>query len=177
MSTLTLAQAKSHLNITGNTHDSDLQDVIDAAEAAISERCGPLSPTTVTARIPAAGQLTLPVVPVISLTSVTPVDSSALTIGDLYLDADSGVVEHNSGSTFSARYYTVVYSAGRSEVPADLLLAVKELVRHLWETRRGSTRRPGSPASESPTANPGAAYLLPYRVAELIAPHTQVVVG
>jgi hypothetical protein len=55
-----------------------------------------------------------------------------------------------------------------------LLMAVKELVRHMWQTQRGPTRRPGSQPSES-AANtvPGAAYLLPFRVSELIAPHLQ----
>jgi hypothetical protein len=68
----------------------------------------------------------------------------------------------------------VVYSAGRASCPADLLLAVRELVRHIWETQRGGTRRPGSSAS-SETANTiaGAAYLFPFRVEQLLAPYIQ----
>lgn len=170
MSALTLAQAKSHLNISGTTYDTELQGVIDAAEAVIAQRCGPLTPTTVTRRVEGGYGLTLPVLPALTLTSVTPADGTALTLGDLYLDTASGVVAYNGGSGFYTRYYTVVYTAGRDSVPADLLFAVKELVRHLWETRRGPTRRPGSEPSESV---PGAAYALPRRVEQMLTPHLQ----
>jgi hypothetical protein len=110
----------------------------------------------------------------VSLTSVTPYNGTALTLSDLYLDTASAVVTYNSGAGFSANYYDVVYQAGRTTCPDDLLMAVLELVRHLWLTRRGPTRRPGSDPSEG-TSNtvPGAAYLLPFRVSELVAPHLQ----
>ncbi len=174
MSTLTVAQAKAHLSISGSTYDVDLQSVIDAAEAVISKRCGPLTSTAVTTRIAGGDDLVLPIIPALALTSVTPVDGTALTLGDLYLDTDAGIVTYNSGSCFTARYYTVVYNAGRSSVPNDLLLGVKELVRHLWQTRRGPTRRPGSSDGETMSNSlPGSAYVLPFRVSELIAPHIQ----
>lgn len=175
MSTLTTAQAKAHLSISVSTYDSELQGVIDAAEAVITRRCGPLTSTAVTRSVRSSGgAMLLPVIPALSLTSVTPVGGTALTLGDLYLDTEAGLVTYASGSGLAAGYYTVVYSAGRSSVPDDLLLAVKELVRHFWETRRGPTRRPGSTSSDA-TANsiPGAAYMLPFRVSELIAPHMQ----
>jgi hypothetical protein len=55
------------------------------------------------------------------------------------------------------------------------LMAIRELVRHLWRTQRGPTRRPGSEPSESVSNTvPGAAYVLPFRVVELITPHVQV---
>lgn len=174
MSTLNLAQAKSWLNITTTDHDADLQTVIDAAEAAIEEQVGPLAVTTVTQRIPGGyGTLSLPVTPAVALTSVTPYGGTALTLGDLYLDTTTGMVSFNAGADFTGTYYTVVYTAGRNPVPADLLLAVKELVSHLWETRRGPTRRPGS---GEPTVI-GASYALPRRVEQLIAPHSQRIVS
>lgn len=174
MSVLTLAAAKTHLNITSTTHDTELGAFITAAEAAITVRCGPLESMAVTERVTvASGQLALSRPPVVSLVSVTPVGGSALTLGDLYLDGRAGVVTGNVSSIPSGDY-DVTYNAGRVTCPDDLLLAVKELVRHLWDTQRGPTRRPGSTASEL-TSNtlPGAAYLLPFRVSELIAPHMQ----
>jgi hypothetical protein len=89
-------------------------------------------------------------------------------LADLYLDTAAGVVTYNDGSAFTATYYTVVYAAGRSTCPEDLLLAVKEQVRHLWQTQRG-----GAVRNQAEPAPPGAAYLLPYRVEQLIAPHVQ----
>lgn len=175
MSVLTLAQAKAHLNVTGGQQDVEVQSMIAAAEAAIAKRCGPLSSTSTTVRVAGGSpELVLPVTPAVSLTSVTPVDGSALTLSDLYLDTGAGLVTYNSGAGFSSRLYDVVYNAGRTTVPDDLLMAVKELVRHMWATQRGPTRRPGSTPSEA-VANtvPGAAYALPFRVSELIAPHLQ----
>lgn len=175
MSVVSLAEVKTHLNLTVSTHDAEVQSFIDAAEAAIGERVGPLASATTTVRVRGGGRsLVLPLAPAVSLMSVTPADSTALSLSDLYLDAAAAIVSYVSGGTFSARHYDVVYEAGRSTCPADLKLAVKELVRHLWSTQRGSTARPGSRESEA-TSNtlPGAAYVFPFRVEQLLAPHEQ----
>lgn len=178
MAVLTLAEAKAHLNIpaTTTTHDSELTAFITSAEAAIAALCGPLESTAKTVRVRGGGDaLALPYAPAVSLTSVTPVGSTALTLGDLYLDTAAAVVTYDEGGTFSSDRYTVVYQAGRSTCPADLLLAVKELVRHLWKSsQRGGSTRPGSGGGEGYSNTlPGAAYALPFRVTELIAPHLQ----
>lgn len=167
MSVLLLADAKAYLNIASSTSDAELQTFIDAAEAAIGARCGSLAPAVRTSRVAGNGSTTLllPTCPVASLTAVTPSEGAAVIMGDLHLNTDSGVVTRNDGTGFAARYYDVTYSAGLTSVPGDLLLAVKELVRHLWETQRGAGVRPGS----QPEA-PGASYAFPYRVRELIAP-------
>lgn len=175
MSVLQIADARKHLNISGTSQDTELQAIIDAAEAAIVMRVGPLVSTPVTFRAKGGGKgLLLTVTPALSLTSVTPVGGTALTLADLYLDERAGLVTYNSGAFFTASAYDVAYAAGRTTTPADLLNAVKELVRHLWMSQRGPTRRPGSPPSDA-AANtlPGAAHTLPFRVTELIAPHRQ----
>lgn len=175
MSTVPLADVKRHLNSTTAVNDGELQGFIDGAEAAITQHVGPLASTATTARVRGGtSALVLPTAPAVSLTSVTPADSSALTLSDLYLDTAAAVVTYNSGASFTARYYDVVYQAGRATCPTDLQLAVKELVRHLWETQRGPTRRPGSTVSDA-AANtlPGAAYVFPFRVEQLLAPHLQ----
>lgn len=174
MSVLTLAQAKAHLNITVPTYDTEIQDFIDAGEAALAKRCGPLAATATTVRVRGGCSLSLPVTPAISLTSVTPVLGSALTLSDLHLEP-SGEVTYNTGAEFPAPWYDVIYSAGRPSLPADLLLADKELLRHLWTTQRGGTARPGSAQSDA-LANtlPGSAHAFPFRVEQLIAPYVQV---
>jgi len=168
MSVVLLADVKTHLNITVATYDAELQTMIDSAEATLTRKCGPLAATATTQRVYGGSFLTLEVTPAISLTSVTPATASAITVGLLHLEP-TGIVTYNSGQSFTDRYYDVVYSAGRAACPADLVLAVKELVRHLWHTQRGAGARPGSPVDPAP----GAAYLLPLRVQELIAPHLQ----
>lgn len=172
MSAVLLADAKAHLNITITTYDTELQTFIDAAEAIIAKRVGPLASTPISARVSGGSVLLLPVIPALSLTSVTPVGGTALTVGDLSLDGTVGIVTM-TGRGFASTSYDVVYQAGRSTLPADLRMAVLELVRHLWESQRSPTRHPASTMADAPTSAPG--YLLPYRVQELIAPHEQMV--
>jgi hypothetical protein len=176
MSVLKLADAKRHLNITVSTHDGELQEHIDAAEAAIAEKCGPLTAATFTERVRGGGTgLVLRETPIVSVTSVTAVGGSAYDLDALDVDLSAGVIEWGSGQRFAIGRYDVVYQAGRAEVPKDLLSAIKELVRHTWETQRGPTARPGSRASEGASNTlPGAAYAWPFRVTELLAPHVQV---
>lgn len=172
MSVLPLAEAKTYLNITAGTYDGELQGFIGAAEAAIAHRVGPLEPTVVTARIGGAAALVLPVYPVLSLTTIADDGGTSVPTVGLSVDLASGVV---SGSTFGSDFYTVTYSAGRNPCPADLRLAVMELVRHMWQTQRGPTARPGSAASDAASNTiPGAAYLFPFRVEQLLLPHTQL---
>lgn len=176
MSALSLADAKTHLNITGTDDDTELQSFIDAAEAVIALRCGPLASTATTSRVEGGSVLILPVSPAISLTSVTPVGGSALSLTGISLAAERGVVSYDSGSAFSARLYDVVYDAGRSSVPADLMLAVKELVRHMWATQRGNQPAFAGalPDDEGELVTNTATYLFPRRVEQLIARHEQV---
>jgi hypothetical protein len=175
MSALALQVAKDHLNITVNEYNGELQSTIDSAEATLAEIVGPLSPVEVTARVAGGGPcLVLPDSPAIDLVSVTPYLGTALTLSNLWLETKTAIVTQNSGVGFPMQHYTVVYNAGRATVPGDLMMAVKELVRHMWSTQRGATRRPGSNPSDS-TSNtlPGAAHTLPFRVTELIGPHRQ----
>lgn len=149
MSALSLPDAKAHLNIEEPTYDTELMARIAAVEAAIAQRVGPLSSSTVTKRVPGyAWNLHLPIYPVVSLTSVTPVGGSALTLADLYLEPDFGTVSFNGSGFFSSNAYDVVYVAGRATVPGDLLDAVKKQLKRAWRDQRGGANRPGQTPSD-----------------------------
>jgi len=167
VSALSLDEAKAHLNITADVDDSELQAFIDAAERAIAHYTGPLEPTTRTIRVPGGQALVLPV-PVISLTTVTPIlpGATALDLSGFDIDPISGVVTNYTALPLSAREYIVTYVAGWSDVPDDLLLAVKVLLRHFWSSQRGGGQRPGR--TPEPAAVP---YALPYFVLTLIEPY------
>lgn len=169
MSVLDLTTAKDHLNITGDAYDVKVQAALDAAEAAIARKVGPLTATAVTSRVSGrSSALVLPTVPVVSVTSVTGSDSSTISVADLVTDP-AGVVEYATCGSFPAAAYTVVYQAGRASLPADLEMAVLELLRHLWTTQRGGGTRPGSTPSEGLSNTlPGAAFTFPIRVEQLI---------
>src|SRR5881392_2778621 len=138
MTVLSLDEALDHLNMDSDAAAFELEPMIEAAEALIAQRVGPLESTTVTCTVASVGPaLVLPIAPVVSLTSVTSLyDATTVDVSDLTVNLSSGVVTSNTfGSAFTATAgaYTVVYQAGRTTVPADLLLAIKEMVRHLWK--------------------------------------------
>ena len=165
MAVLTLGDVKPYLKLQTTDSDADVDSFMTAAEAALAKRCGPLEATTVTARVkPLNGVLWLPTTPVISITSVTGRSGGTVTVaaGDV---STGGYIE--GPYTFGEDYYTVVYSAGRATCPADLKMAARELVRHLWRTQRGAGVRQGGEDL------PGSAYSFPIRVEQLIAPHLQ----
>jgi len=167
MSALSLDDAKAYLRLPLDSSDDDakLQGFIDSAESTLAKRVGPLEPTTVTRRISGGSALVLPVMPVISLTSITPINAAALTLSDYYLNTESGVVTHIWGGYFPSIAYDVVYQAGRTTLDDDLVLAIQVLVEHLWTPQRGVMVRGGGDTAPAP------GYLLPNRVLELISPY------
>lgn len=179
MAVVELPEVKVHLNISKGDHDAELEITMAAAEAAIAERVGPLAPTSVSERVRGDScTLRLPVTPAISLTSVTPVGGTALTLADLYLHKSAGLVTYSTGDAFVDTFYDAVYQAGRSECPDDLVMAVKELVRHMWTTQRGGTQRPGAQQSDTLSNSlPGSAFVFPFRVEQLLTPHLQALVA
>lgn len=180
MSVLTLAEVKTHLNITAETYDAELPAFIAAAESAVSRRVGPLEITSVTDRVSGCRRsLVLTTLPVVEVTAVTGSDGSTVDVSDL-VSAAAGVVEAATGAAaFTSYAYTVEYDAGWGTVtegvwdgPEDLRMAALELVRHLWMSQRGGGSRPGAPAStELSNTLPGSAWAMPFRVAQLIEPY------
>ncbi len=177
MPTVTLPEAKAHLNIgSGTTQDAELTLFIDRAEAALGKRVGPIGATAKTERVRGGtATLRLNVDPVISLTTVTSTDGIAVPVDQLTI-LSGGRVVHTQAGYFPARFYDVVYQAGwAAPLPADLALAVLELTRHLWDTQRAVSGRIGGGSQDS-AANtlPGAERLFPYRIEQLIAPYLPV---
>jgi len=170
MSALSLIDAKAHLNLTTTANDVELQSFIDAAEALLGHIVGPLTVGSKTARVPGGPVVVLPYAPVQAITSMTSPDGTVVDTTSTTLNGPAGVLYFTDNQTrFASGAYDVTFTAGWTTVPADLLLAVKELVRHLWATQRGATARPGSSVDQAP----GAAYALPIRVEQLIEPYRQ----
>jgi hypothetical protein len=178
MSAVSLTEAKAHLNIAANLQDEELQSFLDRAEAAIGQRVGPVGSVSIEdERVRGyCAVLRLAKAPIISLTSVVPVGSGGAVDVTQLTPLSGGRVVFLQGGIFTARFYDVTYTAGRAVVPDDLKLAVLELVRHLFDTQRsGGAARIGSAANET-VANtiPGAAYMFPFRVEQLLAPYVPV---
>lgn len=166
MSTVQLTLAKQFLNITTTDADIELQEMLDRAESILSERVGPLLPETVTDEVHTGpGPLVLRRYPVVSVSSAT---SGGVTVTDLDLDVDTGLLY----GAFSPvrRSVKVTYMIGYANLPLDLEAAVLELVGHLWSSQRG-TSPTALQQADLDVPQVGGSYLLPYRVQSLIEPH------
>ncbi|GEA79938.1 head-tail connector protein [Cellulomonas uda] len=159
---ITLVDAKEFLKISSDSTDVELLGFIEAATAAWVKRVGPVLPQQFvdTIGLPRPG-LPLTKAPVISVESVT-VDGVELAPTRWELDPDAGVIDVDGGLT--GRRASVHYTAGYApdDVPADLLLGVKLLLRHLWRTQRGAAKAAGGGEEET-----SASFLWPNRVEEI----------
>jgi hypothetical protein len=175
MSALSLSLAKAHLNITVPTYDTEIQAVIDAAESILANSVGPLTTLSArTDRVAGGWKLVLPLAPVVSVTSITSTDGATADLSSLTINLAAGVIYYSDNVTrFWQGVYDVAYIPGRATVPADLLLAIKKMVAHLWKDQQGGGTRPGTGLDTQQA--PG--YLMPYPVQELIEPYRLVNVG
>ena len=176
MSVLSLPLAKTHLNITREVNDSELQAIIDGAEAIIANYVGPLAVGgSSTVRVTGATRtLILPTSPIGAVTAIATPTGTTVDLTTVTVNQAAGLVYFNDDiSAFCNDVYDVTFTSGWATVPADLMLAIKEMVRHLWATQRGGGTRANSPSQ--PDAAPG--YLLPYRVEQLVEPYRRIGIG
>jgi Phage gp6-like head-tail connector protein len=170
-SLLSLAEAKAHLNITGTSSDDELRNFLSAATELIESKVGPCVPRTFTERVSqGACQLALSHYPVTSVTSVTSVwpGGPSWTAEELFTDTDAGIVAQVTLWPFWWGPWDVAYVSGRQVIPERFLHACKELVRHLWETQRGSSAPSVLQGEEMFTTAAGFAFTFPRRVLEAI---------
>ena len=176
---VSLADAKTYLNITSTNSDEEIrQFILEATDIAERLTGRQLRRKTFVeayngsdAISPYRGLIALRLrkVPVISITSVVE-NGLTLAATDYTVSPESGVLYRGSsmfrqGWQPGEQNITITYAAGDlSNVTAQTL--VKELTRHLWRTQRGA-----SPMSMSGGDDyvPGSANVLTYRVQELAA--------
>lgn len=194
MAFLDLDEVKQHLgkDLGGAVDDDELLGMMAAAEAAIVKAIGSVTSgprdewhdggSTLVALLSA---------PVLAVTLVAesvgtwfrelteqPLDGASFDAYGYTVDLSAGVINRRvSGSSArfapGSRNIHVVYTAGWATPPADIVLAGKELTRHLWRTQRGSgNTKPGS-STNAEVANTlaNAASAFPIRVEQLIHPY------
>lgn len=163
---LPLAQAKAHLNMTGDAHDAELTRFIEAAVQVVErhlDRAVAVRPVVARQRVH-GHQVVLDVVPVVSVTSVTELDGTGTWSGaDLIVDAESGVVEGRYTRPIYG-HVQVNYVAGTDPVPPNYTLAAAMIVGEMWEQTqraRGAGRRYGGGAGDEQMQMPGGYLLTP----------------
>lgn len=166
-----LDDAKAHLNISSSTSDEELRVVLMAATAAAEDYLRrPLRRATKTQTFygPAGNGLAL-ILDRPDVASITSIDNDGdtLTDDDYAADLNAGVIWRSSGWDYPV---VVSYVSRGLDSPA-IRQAVLELVRHLWETQRGSMPMLPRGVDGMDSFNPAMSYSLPRRVTELLAPH------
>ncbi|MEU6344481.1 head-tail connector protein [Streptomyces sp. NPDC046977] len=175
MALLTLDEAKAQLDIDTTASDTELEAYIEALTAVIERHIGPVEAREVSEVVEGRGPvLCLSTIPVLSLTSATPLlaGGEALNVGDLVVDLPRGLVRRRSGGSFAGGLWTLVYQVGRGEVLPTINLAARILLQHLWRTQYGAARGGGSADDFSVNEPiPGFGYAVPNRVLQLLEPY------
>lgn len=139
---VSLADARQQLNLTTTVNDEELRYYVEATTAIVEELRGEtIALRTVTEeRELKTGRFPLSHTPVVSLTSVARVDgSSSWDVSKLYV-SPAGVLSPINPMTVNdlRGWVRVVYVAGYAVVPANVGLAARIIIQHLWKTQRAS---------------------------------------
>lgn len=113
--------------------------------------------------------------PVVSLVSLVPVLANGISYlpADCDLDLATGIIRKLDGYGFFGPL-RITYTAGRPSTPANIREGGKEVLRFVWESRRGhATARPSAPSDVLPGSTlvpTPSGYLIPNRAMEWLAP-------
>ena len=188
---LTLPEAKAALNLTGDTHDSEIALWVTAVSRRLDDACGPVVQRNVTEELHdgGAGSIWLHHPPVASVTSVSEFASTTETLltaetnvtkpaAGYLVDLAAGRVVRRSGggaAVFAAgsSNVEVSYVAGRyattAAVDAKFKAAAGAVLRRLWAREQGAWARGGDPFTEAGATGPGFFKALDPMIREFLA--------
>ena len=171
---ITLAEARASLGwaTSDTSNDADLEKYIEAATPVIERETGPLIARTGVVFTLDGGRTRL-VLPT-RFNTVTTLVESGVTVTDFVPEPSAGLI--TGGTTGSPRYFAngvqnivVTVTTGAAEVPANVKLATRELVTHLWRRGRQSNIPAFGAVPDGPIVPMG--FALPRAVAELLKPN------
>ncbi|GAA3077853.1 hypothetical protein [Streptosporangium carneum] len=164
---VSLAETKKHLNITSTADDAELAEVVRAVTPVVERHAGAVTRRIHVEDHPGGYALALQHTPVLTITSITGARPGVLNQAvDQLADAQvTGVVQRLDGGWISGPV-RVTYTAGRTEVPANVRLAALIIIGHLWEIQRGTVApRLGG---DDEVWDPRAGFAVPRRALELL---------
>jgi uncharacterized phiE125 gp8 family phage protein len=166
---ITLAEAKSHLNIEGDADDAELTTFITVSSDLVEEAANRVWRTTSYTEYHDGGTRDLVLLhsPVSSITSITD-QGGTVDAAEYRLHASTGLIHRLAQPFIGGREEVVVTYVAGGTTPALIKHGTKEVLRHLWKTQRGTLggRKPLDGDA------PSASFSLPNRVLEEIEPHT-----
>jgi hypothetical protein len=142
---VTAAEVKTYLGLSGSTHDTLIDELIDLTSEFIEDYCNThFSSTAVTQKIDGGGEyLIVDRAPIISITSITDnEDSTTVDSGDYDFYAVSGLIYRDNDAILfpdneltwakGRQRFTVVCQAGYASVPEAIKWVCYQLIgRHL----------------------------------------------
>lgn len=152
----------------------DLRLYVAAATPVIEDITGPLLVRTeVHATWGGAGAVLLPGNP----SGIVSVVANGVPVTDFVPDLNAGVVHAGTRfapSSFPTGEVVVTYTVGAVEIPPNLRLAVRELVRHWWQIGMQATGGAIRGTSAEDEVFTQSGYAVPRRVMQLCAPHQKI---
>jgi hypothetical protein len=176
---VSLAETKTHLNISNDGTDSEIRGFIEAVTSICAFYCGTLFPTTYTETHEVCRDtVVLRHYPVISVSEIDTVGTgSTVAVADLDI-GEGGVLRLDYSVSGTLRF---TYRAGYSPLPANVTRAALIIIQHMWDTQRPrNSRRPSVPASEDFSTvqdQSGRFYSVPRRAVELLQDSIQDGIG
>jgi hypothetical protein len=183
---MSLEDARRSLKLPAadTSKDDMLRDYIDAVASVVEDIWGSVVPRVWTEQHqPGSSTISLHHQPVIAVTSVseyrgaTPFAVTEVATPDLAttfsytFDPPTGTLERRTSGGYPMPWYGevwVTYTAGCTVVPGNVMLAGRELLRHLWQVgqQAGRPTLGGMPGDDS--GYPPSGYAVSRRVAELL---------
>lgn len=171
---VSLADAKRQVKIGRTDSDDELAEFVRAVNEICERHAGTVTRTACTERHRGGGRaLLLNHRPIISVTSVTVPGGHVLDADGYEPDTEAGVLLRMTGDyerCWEAGRITVVYIAGRTEVPAHIRQAARIMIQHLWETQRGNMGSVRATGADE-VWDPRWGYSIPRRALELLGDH------
>lgn len=165
---VSLEDAKAFLSINSSDSDEELRTFLDVACERIEIEAGQVlgRRTVVREFTRPSGAITFPWVPILSVTSVVD-DGDTLPASDYLVFKQSGVIEPTGAWQGNLTVTAVCGFGGVRSLPSPMQHAVRDTLRHLWQTQRG-TLRMGIGADDW---SPMMSFTLPRRANENISPY------
>jgi hypothetical protein len=177
---ISLEDAKTHLNITGNQWNEELRSFIETVTSVVEHQVGNVVQRTFTETYDGGGtDIRLRHSPVISITSVVEAGTTLPATDYDVLGSAHPMLIKSTGMiplwwAYGIQNIVVTYKVGRVIVPANITLGGKIILQHMWETQRSSSsgrRPPGIAADLAEAADEfGRSFAVPRRALELLVP-------
>jgi hypothetical protein len=171
---MSLADAKQHLNITGSQDDDELRFFMAATTHAVERVRGEaIARRTVTERVEFTSPwpwFVLTTTPVLAVSSLVRLDSTqSWQPSDFDIDLRRGKLTVLPSGLPVLGQVLITYDAGYAVIPPNFQLAADIILKHMWETQRGTMGVQMGGDDYAPS--PGSGYAVPNRAVDLLGGH------